>query len=159
MIKKLFRILLVFLGILIIVLSISYFLNRGEYKIVNNVIINKPINEVFDFVADMQNELKWNPKVQFVEKKTDGDVRNGTKFISKWTLSDTLEVTVQNFDKPNHLTFINGGAIEVTFKLTLKSVDSSITEMKSEFIAKPNGFIRAIFPIISREMEKDEKRI
>lgn len=157
MAKKIFRVLLVLAGILIIGLCISYLINGGEHTITNNVKINRPQSEVFDFIADMRNELKWNPDVQFMEKKTEGAIANGTKFKAKWHLSDTLEVTVQKFDKPHHLTFVNGGAIEVTLNLTLNSLDASLTEMQSEFIAKPNGFTRAIFPIIKRQMEKQEK--
>lgn len=156
MIRKIFLALLILVGILIIVLCISYLINGGEHKIINNVKINRPQSEVFDFIADMRNELKWNPDVQFMEKKTEGDIANGTKFKAKWHLSDTLEVTVQKFDKPNKLTFVNGGPIEVTLNLTLKSLDTLRTEMQSEFIAKPNGFTRAIFPIIKRQIEKQE---
>ncbi len=157
MVKKIFRVILVLVGIFIIGLFISYLINGGEHKLINNIRINKPQSEVFDFIADMRNELKWNPDVQFMEKKTEGAIANGTKFKAKWHLSDTLEVTVQKFNKPHHITFVNGGPIEVTLNLTLNSLDTSLTEMQSEFIAKPNGFIRAIFPIIKSRMQKQEK--
>ncbi len=44
---------------------ISYWNNKGEHKITNNITINKSKSEVFDFIADMRNELDWNPDVQF----------------------------------------------------------------------------------------------
>lgn len=69
-IRKMLLVLLALFGILTIGLGISYLVNGGEYRIFNKVIINKPSSEVFDFIADMRNELKWNPDVQFMEKKT-----------------------------------------------------------------------------------------
>lgn len=157
MAKKIIRILLVLAGILVIVLCISYLINGGEHKITNNVKINRPQSEVFEIIADMRNELKWNPDVQFMEKKTEGATAIGTKFKAKWHLSDTLEVTITRFDEPGKLTFVNGGPIEVTLNVSLNSLDTSLTEMQTEFIAKPHGFARAIFPVIKVQMEKQEK--
>jgi len=155
--RIIFITLLAIIGLVTISLCISYLLNDGEYKIVNHVKIDKPQEEVFNFVADMRNELKWNTDVQFMEKISEGDISNSTRFKAKWHLSDTLEVSIQRYIRPSQITFVNGGTIAVTLNLTLKSLNSSETEMETEFIAKPNGLVRAIFPFLKRELEKQEK--
>lgn len=90
-------------------------------------------------------------------RKLNGEISDGTKFKAKWHLSDTLEVTVKNFDKPNKLTFVNGGPIEGTLNLSLTSLDFDTTKMQSEFITRPNGFMRAIFPIVKSKIKKQEE--
>lgn len=44
----------------------------------NTIIIDRPIGEVFHFVADFENVPKWNYFVQHVETNTDGPVTVGT---------------------------------------------------------------------------------
>ena len=47
---------------------------RGE------ILIGRPVQEVFDFVADERNEPKYNPRMLRVEKLTDGAIGSGTQF-------------------------------------------------------------------------------
>jgi hypothetical protein len=154
--KKIIRILLLVLFIPVLVLTVSYLLSGGDHEIVNKVRINKSPAEVFNFISDMRNELKWNPDVQFMEKITEGEIGAGTKFRAKWHLSDTLVLTIEKFDRPAQITFVNGGPIEVTLNATLAPIESG-TELESHFIAKPTGFARAIFPIIKMQLEKQER--
>ena len=147
------------LGLLIlgcITLVISYLLSGKPSIITNHVIIQKPQETVFDFVADMRNELKWNPDVQFMDKLTEGPIGFGTRFKAKWHLSDTIEVEITHYERPDYITFVNGGPLEVTLDLNLMATDGS-TELKTKFIATPRGFLRAIFPIIKRKLKSQEK--
>ncbi len=47
-----------------------------------STVIDKPIEEVFDFLADGTNDPKFSPRVQEMEKLTDGPVGVGTVFES-----------------------------------------------------------------------------
>lgn len=155
--RKLLVLFIILIGIIVAGLLVSYLINGGEHKIVNKVNISKPQKEVFDFVADMRNELKWNPDVQYMEKVSEDGISENTRFKAKWHLSDTIIVTIIKYISPSDLTFVNGGAIKVTLNLTFKFLSDSETVMQSEFIAEPNGFARAIFPVIKKQMAKQEK--
>ncbi len=48
-----------------------------------SVVIDRPINEVFAFLADGTNDPKFSPRVQQIRKTTDGPVGVGTIFESK----------------------------------------------------------------------------
>jgi carbon monoxide dehydrogenase subunit G len=43
--------------------------------------IERPLEEVFDFVTDARNEPQYNPRILNVEKKTGGPVGHGTRFV------------------------------------------------------------------------------
>jgi hypothetical protein len=49
-------------------------------RIDGELVINRPIHEVFDFVADERNEPRYNPRICRAEKLTPGPIGRGTRF-------------------------------------------------------------------------------
>ena len=45
-----------------------------------DIVISRPIDEVFDFVADERNEPKYNPQMTLAEMVTQGPIGVGSKF-------------------------------------------------------------------------------
>ena len=79
----------------------------------NEVEIRRSPADVFDYIVDMTNELKWNPGVQSMEKLTDGPAGVGTKYQAKWKQSGKIVVDARAPIEPHHVSFVNGGPIEV----------------------------------------------
>lgn len=44
------------------------------------IVINRPVDEVFDFVADGHNEPQYNPHILRVEQTSAGPIGRGTRF-------------------------------------------------------------------------------
>jgi hypothetical protein len=59
-------------------------------------LIDRPINEVFAFLADGTNDPKFSPRVQEIRKTTDGPVGVGTVFES--TVKDAGMTTKRKFE-------------------------------------------------------------
>lgn len=57
--------------------------------------INRPIEEVFAFLADGENDPKFSPRVQKIEKKTDGQTAVGTVYAS--TVKDAGMTSTREF--------------------------------------------------------------
>jgi carbon monoxide dehydrogenase subunit G len=71
-----------------------------------SAVIDRPIDEVFAFLADGTNDPKFSPRVQEIRKTTDGPVAVGTVFESRvkdagMTTSRTFELTT--FDVPTKI--------------------------------------------------------
>lgn len=49
-------------------------------RVEGEIFINRPVDEVFDFVADERNEPRYNPKVRAAEQISDGPIGVGTRF-------------------------------------------------------------------------------
>jgi hypothetical protein len=49
-------------------------------KISGEIVISRPVEQVFDFVADERNEPQFNAQLRRVEKISDGPVNSGTRF-------------------------------------------------------------------------------
>jgi carbon monoxide dehydrogenase subunit G len=59
-------------------------------------VIDRQIDQVFEFLADGTNDLKFSPRVQKIEKTTDGPVGLGTVFES--TVKDAGMTTSRRFE-------------------------------------------------------------
>ena len=49
-------------------------------RIAGELVINRPVDEVFDFVADERNEPRYNPRIRRAEKLSPGPIGRGTRF-------------------------------------------------------------------------------
>jgi carbon monoxide dehydrogenase subunit G len=70
------------------------------------VLIDRPIEAVFDFLADGENDKKFSPRVLRIEKKTDGPIGEGTVYAS--TVKDAgikteREFELVEFERPTRL--------------------------------------------------------
>jgi hypothetical protein len=61
-----------------------------------SAVIDRPITEVFEFLADGTNDPKFSPRVQEIHKATDGPVGVGTVFES--TVKDAGMKTSRRFE-------------------------------------------------------------
>jgi uncharacterized protein YndB with AHSA1/START domain len=76
-------------------------------QISNTIEINRPVNQVFDFLADPQNNPKWMP-VESVKKVSSGDIGVGTKFKQKFELmgaSYEVDCIITAFERNKKISF------------------------------------------------------
>ena len=71
-----------------------------------SAVIDRPIDDVFAFLADGTNDPKFSPRVQQIQKTTDGPIGLGTVFESKvkdagMTTSRRFELTA--FEAPTKI--------------------------------------------------------
>jgi hypothetical protein len=70
------------------------------------ILINKPVDQVFDYVADQRNEPSYNPRMLRSEKITDGPIGVSTRFRAtarsgRRVVEMLIEVT--EYDRPRKL--------------------------------------------------------
>lgn len=75
-------------------------------RIDGELVINRPVTEVFDFVADERNEPRYNPGIRRAEKLSPGPIGRGTRFLAeaatgRRTSRITIEYTA--FERPGRL--------------------------------------------------------
>lgn len=73
--------------------------------------INRPINEVFAFISNMENGPKWQPELSEVRRITKGPVKIGSQFSSARIIMGQKMVTIIEFV-----------AYEPNSKYTIKSI-------------------------------------
>jgi uncharacterized protein YndB with AHSA1/START domain len=125
------KIVLIVIGIVIAVVLILAALMDKEYSISTEIIINKPKNEVFNYIKNVRNQEKYSkwvmadPNVKLVYTGTDGT----EGFISAWK-SEVSGVGVGE----QEITRIVEGVemhMEIRFEKPFKMVSRAITSTES----------------------------
>jgi hypothetical protein len=122
----------------------------------NTVVIACTPEQAFDYLVDLRNELEWNPRVESMEKVTDGPIGVGTTYRAKWKSSPPLEVECVEYERPLRWRYHNSGRIEVTFSVRLEPIAEE-TRLRADFDARPHGWFRLIFPVFLLMMKKEER--
>jgi uncharacterized protein YndB with AHSA1/START domain len=122
------------------------------------IVINRPIDEVFDFVADERNEPKYNPQMTLAEMVTRGPIGVGSKFHAVMTGARAADMTIEytEFDRPRRLgSTTHMSAMDINGTLLFESQGQS-TKMKWLWDIEPRGFIKLLGPIVRRMGERQE---
>jgi carbon monoxide dehydrogenase subunit G len=90
----------------------------------NEIVIERPVGEVFDFVSDLRNVPKWNYYVLEVSKTSDGPAGAESTYHQ---VRKTDEQDIQIVDyQPNR-------------QVTLQTMPSSTPEFEMRFAFEPEG--------------------
>jgi hypothetical protein len=67
------------------------------------IVINRPVEEVFDIVADERNEPSYNPRLLWVAKISSGPIGRGTQLrAATKTMGRPVEMTIEFTDYERH---------------------------------------------------------
>jgi Polyketide cyclase / dehydrase and lipid transport len=127
-----------------------------------DIVINRPIDEVFDFVADERNEPKYNPQMTRAEMVTHGPIGVGTKFhVTTTGVGRAADMTIEytEFDRPRRLgsaTHISN--MDINGTLVFEAQGRS-TKMEWLWNIEPRGFLKLLGPIVRRMGERQESAI
>jgi uncharacterized protein YndB with AHSA1/START domain len=126
------------------------------------ITIGRPVEVVFDYVADQTNEPRYNPSMVRAEKVSAGPIGKGTTFRSavRWgrrTAEMLIECT--DYERPRLLastTTMKQAIIEYT--LTFEPVAAG-TRMRWSGQVRPKGAFRLLGPLITWMGVRQERRI
>ena len=108
-------------------------------------LIDKPVKDVFAFVANPNNMSKWNSAVVSLEQITPGDVGVGTKFKSVGEMMGRRiegEMQVVAYEPDSKCGFqVNAGPMQVTMIMTFKTVGTG-TKISLNAQGNPAGFFK-----------------
>jgi hypothetical protein len=126
------------------------------------IVIDRPVAEVFDFVADERNEPAYNPAMVGVEKLTEGPIGAGTQFRATVTsrgrpMEMLLETTV--YERPARLASTTSMAgARICGTLTFEP-DAGGTRMCWDWDVAPQGVMRLLTPVVGWVGRRQEAAI
>jgi hypothetical protein len=126
-----------------------------------SAVIERPIDEVFAFLADGTNDPKFSPRVQEIRKVTDGPIGVGTVFESKvkdagMTTSRKFELTT--FEAPTKIRWAERSKNMVTAPdggYDLEKVTDTQTKVTIHNTFEGHGFGNLIVGFATRAAVKD----
>jgi len=108
-------------------------------------LIDRPVKDVFVFVANPNNMSKWNSVVLSLEQVTPGEVGVGTKFKSTGELMGRRiegEMQITAYEPDTKCGFqVNAGPMQVNMMLTFKTVGTG-TKISLNAQGNPAGFFK-----------------
>ena len=129
----------------------------GQWE--TTVLIDRPIEEVFGFLADGQNDKKFSPRVLEIEKKTDGPVGVGTIYSSRVKdagLKSDREFELTEFEPPTKIRWAERSKNLVTapeggYDL---APEGSGTRLRVHNVLEGHGLGKLLAPLALRQAQK-----
>jgi uncharacterized protein YndB with AHSA1/START domain len=126
------------------------------------ILIDRPVEEVFDVVSDERNEPRYNPRLLWVEKISGGPIGCGTRFrAATKTMDRPVEMTIEftDYQRPRRLASLTHlPTMEIRGALTFEPVPEG-TRMKWTWNLRPHGVLRLLSPLITRMGRRQEEAI
>jgi carbon monoxide dehydrogenase subunit G len=119
-----------------------------------DVYIQRPIDEVFDFVADSRNEPAWLPGASGVEKTTEGPIGHGTRFEGQYARAGTVFLELIEFERPHRVTFRAKSRIVKFDDAVILETEGTGTRLRATMEARAGGLLRVIEPLMGRTMRR-----
>jgi len=115
-------------------------------------LIDRPVKDVFAFVADPNNMSQWNSAVVSLQQITPGTVGVGTKFKSVGEMMGRRiegEMQVTAFEPDSHCGYqVNAGPMQVNLNLSFKTVGTG-TKISLNAQGNPAGIFKLAEPVMA----------
>jgi hypothetical protein len=127
------------------------------------IVIDRPRDEVFDYVTDSRNEPDYNHAMRHVEKTTPGPLRRGTEFVATVrSMGRTVPMTtvITDYERPVlSVSTTHMVSMDVHGTLTFMEVAPGRTKMRWDWQLKPRGWFRLLSPLTTRLGQWHERHI
>ena len=127
-------------------------------KIENSVVINKPVEEVFEYMANSENNPQWQSSAQEVVKTSEGPIGVGTTYSSvSQLLGKRLESVVEyTAYEPNKTVAgkVISGPIPFQFETTFEPAAEGGTKVTSRGKGDAGGFFKLAEPLVARMLKR-----
>lgn len=131
-------------------------------RIEGEIVIGRPVDVVFDYVADQSNEPRYNTRMVRAEKITAGPVGKGTRFRSAVASGGrTAEMLIEctGYDRPElFATTTTMAQADISYTLRFEPAAAG-TRMRWSGQVRPKGAFRLLGPLITWLGIRQEQRI
>jgi Polyketide cyclase / dehydrase and lipid transport len=130
-------------------------------KIEGEIVIGRPVDVVFDYVADHSNAPQYDPQMVRAEKITPGPVGKGTRFRSAVAFRGrTAEMLIEctGYDRPRlFASTTTMTQADISYTLTFEPTAAG-TRMRWSGQVRPKGAVRLAGPVITWLGIRQEQR-
>jgi hypothetical protein len=131
-------------------------------RIDGEIVIHRPVDVVFDYIADQSNEPQYNPRMVRAEKITPGPVGKGTRFrsaVASMGRTTEMLIEVTGYDRSTRLASdTTMQQADISYTLTFEPAASG-TRMRWSGQVRPKGAFKLLGPLIAWMGRNQEQRI
>jgi hypothetical protein len=125
-----------------------------------SIVIKRPIEEAFAFLANLENDVKWHSAFIEVRKTSAGSLGVGARFLVfegfLGRRSPGTEYEVTEYE-PNRIAAWKtmSGPLQIKFWRIFESVQSG-TRFAVRYEGEPRGFLKLAWPLITRMVKRQQ---
>lgn len=131
-------------------------------RIEGEILIERPVEDVFDYVADERNEPTYNGEMLRADKVTDGPIGVGSRFVAtirQGRRPVDMEIEFTEYDRPRVLASTSRTeTLHIDGTLTFGPTGSG-TRMHWSWDVHPRGLMRLLGPVVTWVGRRQERRI
>ena len=125
-------------------------------------IVERSVEEVFDFVADELNETMYNPLMVHAEKTTPGPIGVGTHWTATILARGRpldMDIEVTEYDRPHRLgSLTRMSSADIDGLLTFEP-DPAGTRLVWSWELRPKGALRLVAPLLAGAGRQQEAEL
>lgn len=131
---------------------------------VQTVTVNRPIGEVFAFLADGMNEPQWRPGLTNVRHVAESGTGVGATYQQTMKgpggRSIPGDYRITRYEEPTRLDFeVVAGPARPTGRFDLRETAADTTEVTFTLDLKPRGFMILMTPLINNQVRTEAANI
>jgi uncharacterized protein YndB with AHSA1/START domain len=120
-----------------------------------DVTVNRPVEEVFDAMADARNEPSWNSQVSKTELVSGEPIGQGSTFKTV-NRGQEYDAVITAYDRPGELAFtVTGKPMTIVAHLSFHDLGNGSTRLAGSFEFEPKGFMKLMLPLLGGAIRKD----
>ena len=126
-----------------------------------SIVVERPVDVVFDVVADQRNEPRYNPALLTTELLTEGPIDVGTRFRAVHAAGGgSMEMTVEltGYNRPWRIASVTTASwVEIRGAVTFEPVGEAATRLRWSWDVHPKGCAVLMTPfagVIGRRQER-----
>ncbi len=124
------------------------------------IVINRPIEEAFGFLSNLENDVKWRREWVDAKKTSEGPIGIGTRFSLFGKLFGRPIPTVYEVIKyePNRSAAWRtvSGPLPLTFRRTFERVEGG-TRFAIRYEAELRGFFKLVMPLLAGSVKRQHE--
>ena len=130
--------------------------------VTGDIVIDRSVEDVFDYVADERNEPTYNAQMRLAEKISEGPIGVGTQYRAEVVsggrpVSMVIETT--EYERPWRLASMTTmTAMDIAYTLTFEPVREG-TRMRWSGEIEPHGMLKLMGPLVAWMGRRQELRI
>ena len=128
--------------------------------ITGTIEIARPVQDVFDYVADIKRQGEWQESIVSVEVETDGPTRVGTRAVQTRHVpggNRSFPYEVTEHDPPKRTSFrVTGGPVRPVGSMTFTSLDNGTrTRIDFQMEFHGHGLGVLLLPLVLRDARRE----
>jgi carbon monoxide dehydrogenase subunit G len=127
--------------------------------VAKDVVVDRAAEAVYDFLAEVRNEERWNPNVISIETRYDGPLAVGETFEGVYRQGGRMRFALVEAVRPTTLVFEGGGRTMALMATITLARFGSATRVRMKAEMEPRGAFRLLAPLMRRLIERQYERV